>query len=72
MKHIDPIVFLDTLSKLFPDARCELDHADAYQMAVAVILSAQTTDASVNRVTPSLFEKYPQVNDLAQADSKDV
>ena len=72
MKHIDPIVFLDTLSKLFTDARCELDHADAYQMAVAVILSAQTTDASVNRVTPSLFEKYPQVNDLAQADSKDV
>ena len=41
-------------------------------MAVAVILSAQTTDASVNQVTPKLFEKYPTVESLANAELKDV
>ena len=72
MKSIEPLYFLDTLSKLFPDAHCELNHRNAYEMAVAVILSAQTTDASVNRVTPALFEKYPDVKSLAYADVKDV
>lgn len=72
MKHIDPLYFLDTLSQLFPDAHCELNHRNAYEMAVAVILSAQTTDASVNRVTPALFAKYPDAFTLCQADQKDV
>ena len=47
---------LEQLDRLFPDARCELNHQDDFQMAVAVVLSAQTTDASVNRVTPALFQ----------------
>lgn len=40
---------LNHLEELYPDAHCELDHRNSYEMAVAVILSAQTTDASVNR-----------------------
>ena len=63
---------LSELDSLFPDAHCELTHADNYQMAVAVILSAQTTDASVNKVTPHLFEKYPDLQSLADADITDV
>ena len=52
---------LDEMEKLYPDAHCELNHRNAYEMAVAVILSAQTTDASVNKVTPALFAKYPTI-----------
>lgn len=72
MKHIQAEQMLDQLDFLFPDAHCELDHKNAYEMAIAVILSAQTTDASVNKVTPALFEKYPTVSDLAESDIKDV
>ena len=60
------------LDDLFPDAHCELVHDDNYQMAVAVVLSAQTTDASVNRVTPALFEKYPDAYALASGDLEDI
>ena len=63
---------LRILGELYPDAACELDHRNQYEMAVAVILSAQTTDASVNRVTPALFEAYPDIESLAQADLKDL
>ena len=63
---------LDALEELFPDAHCELEHADNYQMAVAVVLSAQTTDASVNRVTPALFEAYPDAFSLAVAEPGDI
>ena len=60
------------LDDLFPDAHCELEHDNNYQMAVAVVLSAQTTDASVNRVTPALFEKYPDAYALASGDLADI
>lgn len=63
---------LQGLDKLFPDAQCELNHRNAYEMAVAVVLSAQTTDASVNRVTPALFRNYPTVQKLAKADVKEI
>ena len=59
---------LKELDILFPDARCELNHKNNYEMTVAVILSAQTTDASVNKVTESLFKKYPTIESLAEAD----
>ena len=59
---------LKKLDILFPDARCELNHKNNYEMTVAVILSAQTTDASVNKVTDSLFKKYPTIESLAEAD----
>ena len=65
-------IVLEELDKLFPYAHCELEHADPYQMAVAVVLSAQTTDASVNRVTPALFEAYPDVYALAEGKLSDI
>lgn len=56
----------------YPDAECELDHKNAYELLSATILSAQCTDVRVNKVTPALFERYPTPNDLAQADLHDV
>lgn len=52
----------------YPQARCELDHADAYQLLVATILSAQSTDVRVNMVTPALFAKYRSAAAYAAAD----
>lgn len=63
---------LKELDILFPDARCELNHKNNYEMTVAVILSAQTTDASVNKVTESLFKKYPTIESLAEADLETI
>ena len=63
---------LDVLEKMFPNAECELNHDSTFQLLIAVILSAQTTDVSVNKVTPLLFEKYPDAFSLANADLKDV
>ena len=56
------------LAETYPDALCELDHTTPYELIVATILSAQTTDALVNTVTPALFARYPTVHDLAAAD----
>ncbi len=56
----------------YPDATCSLEHRDPYQLLVATILSAQCTDERVNRVTPALFERYPDVEDLAGARAEDV
>ncbi len=56
----------------YPDVRCALNHDDAYQLLVATILSAQTTDERVNIVTPELFAKYPTPADLAHAAPADV
>ncbi len=67
-----PAEILAHLDRLFPDARCELNHRNNYEMAVAVVLSAQTTDASVNRVTPALFEKYPDAESLAQGNLQEI
>ena len=51
-----------------PDAHCELDHRGAYELLVATVLSAQTTDVRVNQVTPELFARYPDAHALAAAD----
>lgn len=56
----------------YPDARCELDHENAYQLLAATILSAQCTDARVNMVTPALFARYPTPEDLAGARQEEV
>lgn len=55
-----------------PDARCALDHADPWQLLVATILSAQSTDEGVNRVTPVLFERYPTPEALAAAPREEI
>lgn len=60
------------LLEMFPDAGCELNYQSDYHLLVAVVLSAQTTDVAVNKVTEHLFKKYPDVYALAKADNKDV
>lgn len=64
-KHISEIIKI--LEKTYPDAKIELDFGDNFQLLVAVILSAQCTDVRVNKVTPALFEKLPDVRAVAGA-----
>lgn len=59
---------LDTMGEMFPDAHCELVHRNPFELLIAVLLSAQTTDANVNRVTKSLFEKYKTPEDYLAVD----
>lgn len=63
---------LDRLSEAYPDAGCALHFKNPFQLLVAVVLSAQTTDVSVNSVTPELFAKYPGPDELANADQAEV
>ena len=60
------------IGEMYPDAHCELDYQTPFQLLVAVILSAQTTDKSVNKVTPQLWQHYPTIADLAAANVVDV
>lgn len=60
------------LGELYPEVACELLHQDAYQLLVATILSAQCTDKRVNLVTPALFERYPSIKDMAEADHDEL
>jgi endonuclease-3 len=63
---------LDLLCKLYPDADCELEFDTPFQLITAVIMSAQTTDVNVNKVTKNLFAKYPDAKALAEADLDDI
>lgn len=56
------------LERTYPEAGCELDFVDPFQLLVATVLSAQTTDRRVNAITPALFAAYPTARDLAAAD----
>lgn len=56
---------LDRLNQLYPDVTCALTHGSAWELLVATILSAQSTDVNVNRVTPELFRKYPNARAFA-------
>ena len=60
------------LALTYPDAHCELDFTSPFELLVATVLSAQTTDVRVNMVTPTLFAKYPTPADLAAAEREDV
>ena len=63
---------MDKLETMHPEAACALDFGTHFQLLSAVMLSAQTTDISVNKVTPVLFEKYPTPEAMAEADPLDV
>lgn len=63
---------LDILEQTYPEADCALEHGNLFELIVCVVLSAQTTDKSVNKVTPALFAAYPDAFALAQADPEDV
>jgi len=57
---------------MFPNAKAELDFTNNFELLVAVVLSAQTTDVAVNKVTPTLFKSYPNPNVLSNAKQEDV
>ncbi|HEU4562179.1 MAG TPA: endonuclease III [Longimicrobium sp.] len=63
---------LDRLHAEYPDSRCSLDHQNPLQLLVATVLSAQTTDASVNRVTPALFARFRTAQDYASASQEEM
>ena len=63
---------LQEFDRLYPDARCELHYATPLELLIAVMLSAQTTDASVNKVTPALFKKYHSAYDYREAKQEDL
>lgn len=63
---------IELLKKEYPDARCELDHKTTFQLLVATILSAQTTDEKVNEVTKDLFIEYPTVDDFLKLTQEDL
>ena len=63
---------LNSLESMHPEAACALDFGTRFQLLSAVMLSAQTTDVSVNKVTPVLFAKYPTAEAMAEADPLDV
>jgi len=65
-------VVLERLKAAYPDAHCELDHRNAFELLCATILSAQCTDVRVNMVTPALFARYPDAATLADASPEDV
>lgn len=60
------------LGELYPESRCSLTHENPLQLLVATVLSAQCTDAAVNRATPALFEKYRTAADYAAASQEEM
>ena len=65
-------LLLTRLIEEYPEARCELAHANPFQLLAATILSAQCTDVRVNMVTPALFARYPTPADLAEAEVSEL
>lgn len=63
---------VERMEKLFPNAHCELNHETPFQLLIATILSAQATDKGVNRVTPKLFQIYPNAHALASSEEEVV
>ena len=69
MKSKEIVAYLD---KIIPEPKCELNYQKDYELLLAVMLSAQTTDKRVNMVTKILFDKYPCLEDLRDADVEDI
>lgn len=63
---------LNNLRIMFPNASCELEYHNIYQLMIAVCLSQQTTDKAVNKITLKLFDKYPDIKQLSNANIDDV
>lgn len=63
---------LGRLKRLYPDIATALEHRDPWELLIATVLSAQTTDENVNKVTPVLFERWPDAEALARADPEEV
>ena len=63
---------LNYMNDLFPNAHCELEYNKDYELLIAIVLSAQTTDKRVNMVTKILFSKYPTLEELTEAKTEDI
>ena len=72
LSKIKTIEAVQTMGDLFPDAHCELNHRNPFELLIATILSAQATDVGVNKVTPKLFERFPTPAHLAAASAEEV
>ena len=72
MKKETVIRILDALKVEYPDAECALIHRNVFELLISVVLSAQTTDKGVNKVTPALFNKYPDASKLSKASPDEV
>ncbi|PRY83247.1 endonuclease III [Alkalibacterium olivapovliticus] len=72
LNSIETTKLIEAMGVLFPDAKAELTHKNAFELLIAVILSAQTTDVGVNKATPRLFEAYPTPELLMEADLDDI
>lgn len=68
---MDKRVF-EYLDRLYPDAKCEIDYNKDYELLIATLLSAQTTDKRVNKVTKILFDKYKSIYELSKASINDI
>ncbi|MDD2181244.1 MAG: endonuclease III [Bacilli bacterium] len=71
-KQIKINKILNYLEELYPDAHCELNYTKDYELLLAVMLSAQTTDVRVNQATSVLFDKYPSLKDLSKSNLEDI
>ena len=70
MNRVEEI--LSYLDELYPNAHCELNYNKDYELLIAIVLSAQTTDVRVNKVTKVLFNKYKKLNELKNAKTSDI
>jgi endonuclease-3 len=74
-RRVDPArvaLMYQKLRERHPDAHCELEHENPFQLLIATVLSAQSTDVMVNRITPGLFERWPDAAALAEASQGEV
>ncbi len=62
----------DYLDELYPNAKCELNYNKDYELLIATVLSAQTTDKRVNMVTKVLFDRYKSIKELSEANISDI
>lgn len=72
MEEKKVLKILENLNIEYPMAGCALDHRDPFELLIATVLSAQTTDKSVNQVTPALFEAYPDAEAMSKADPAEI
>lgn len=72
MNRTQKMAILEKLEQAYPEAKAELVFANPYEMLVATILSAQCTDRQVNRVTPAVFERWPDANAMAEAEEGEL
>ena len=64
--------FIDVIAEMFPDAEAELNYTNAFELTIAVLLSAQTTDVGVNRVTEGLFKRFKTPEDYLEVDVVEI